>query len=280
MTTPVPTQSQNSELDNQLKAQYSGLTEELKSYFDTKQKNFLDSSKGSYPTPDSYYKDRGEFLINNKIDDLDTRRREIWDYLKNEFNTNTKEKYLNAKMMSQNKKELVRQKKTLEEYKKKYDELRDEKNTYGRQKEIALYEYHRRNDQLFIMKIIGLTLIICLILTVLIDKYLPYEIVYVILVVFILLILYIIYYIYLKNPGRSSRRWDHLYFKQPDEDITMKNIPDDFDFDKFDKKLDNEFGKYLDKCNSVPTSTTSPTTTATTTPTTSTTSTPSRTPSA
>jgi hypothetical protein len=65
MATPSPTQS--SELDNQLKSQYAGLTAELKTYFDTKQKDFTETSKGAYEKPDNYYKDRGEFLVNNKI---------------------------------------------------------------------------------------------------------------------------------------------------------------------------------------------------------------------
>ena len=91
MSTPSPTQS--SELDNQLKSQYEGLTAELKTYFDTKQKDFTETSKGAYIQPDNYYKDRGVFLVNNKIDDLDIRRKEIWDYLTNEFNSNTKDKY-------------------------------------------------------------------------------------------------------------------------------------------------------------------------------------------
>jgi hypothetical protein len=248
MTTPSPLQS--SELDNQLKAQYQGLTSELKSYFDTKQNEFVDSSKQSYSEPSSYFTDRGEFLVNNKIDDLDMRRREIWDFLTNEFNNNTREKYLNAQLMSQNKKDMARQKKSLEEYKKKYNDFNDKKNTFGRQKEIALYEYNRRKDQLFIMKVIGIVLIVCVVLTLLTNKYLPYETIYLVLLLFLLLILYIIYYIYFKNPGRSSRRWDHVYFKQPDQEISMKKIPDDFDYDKFDKKLDGEFNKYLDSCTS------------------------------
>ena len=56
-----------------------------------------------------------------------------------------------------------------EEDKQKFDELKDQKNTYGRQKEIALYEYNRRKDQLFIMKVIGIVLLICLVLTMLIN---------------------------------------------------------------------------------------------------------------
>jgi len=251
MTTPSPLQ--NSELDNQLKAQYQGLTSELKTYFDTKQSEFLDDSKQNYSSPDSYFTDRGEFLINNKIDDLDTRRREIWNFITNEFNNNTREKYLNAQLMSQNKKDMARQRKTLEEYKKKYNDFNDKKNTFSRQKDIALYEYKRRRDQLFIMKVIGIVLIICLVLTILVNKFLPYETVYLILLLFLLLILYIIYYIYFKNPGRSSRRWEHVYFKQPEIEIVTKKIPDDFDYDKFDKKLDGEFNKYLDSCKSTST---------------------------
>ena len=67
----APTNSANNELDNELKSQYQGLTQDLKTYFDTKQNDFLDQSKASYPTPDNYMKDRGEFLVSSKIDNLE-----------------------------------------------------------------------------------------------------------------------------------------------------------------------------------------------------------------
>ena len=67
-------------------------------------------------------------------------------------------------------------------------------------------------------------------------------------ILFGLLISYVIYYIYLKNPGRTSRKWDKYNFKQPELDIQSKTMADNFDYDKFDKKLDEDFNRYLDTC--------------------------------
>jgi hypothetical protein len=249
MTTP--TDSASTDLDNELKVQYIGLTSDLKNYFDDRQNNFLDQSKSQYENPEAYPKDRGEFLISSKIDNLESHRKEVWDFLTNEFTSNTKDTYTYAKMISQNKKQLDTQKKMLKDKVKDYKNLTQNKSTYNRQREIALYEYNRRLDQLVIMKVIGIVLAICLFLSVLIGKeFLPYETVYLILVIFALLIFYIIYYMYLKNPGRSSRKWDKRYFKQPDLDLKTKSIPDDFDYDSFDKKLDADFNRYLDTCRS------------------------------
>ena len=244
------------DLKNELIKQYSGLDSELKKYFDCRQTDFLSKSQSTYTVPESYSKDRGEFLVNNKIDDLETHRRDVWEYLTNEFNKNTNDKYLNAQMMSQHKKDMVRQRKNLKELTDKYNDLKDKNTTNNRQREIVLYEYNRRKDLLKIMKIISFALSICIILIVLTNEYLPYETVYVVLGIFILLILYIIYYIYFKNPGRSRRQWDKYYFTQPEEIIKVDTIPDDFNYDNLDKKLDKDFDKYLDSCKSTPKMTT------------------------
>jgi hypothetical protein len=237
-----------SELNNELINQYKGLDSEIKKYFDNRQNDFLNKSKSEYSNQDSYIKDRGEFLVNNKIDDLETHRRDVWEYLTNEFNKNTNDKYLNAQMMSQHKKDMSRQRKNLKELTDKYNDLKDKNTTNNRQREIVLYEYNRRKDLLKIMKIISFALSICIILIVLTNEYLPYETVYVVLGIFILLILYIIYYIYFKNPGRSRRQWDKYYFTQPDQDVKVESAPNPVDFDNFDKKLDKDFDKYLDSC--------------------------------
>jgi hypothetical protein len=249
MTTPTSTST--SDLDQELLLQYDGLSDDLKSYFDSRQTDFLDESKNNYENPDNYYPDRNKFIITDKIESLDTRRKEVWDYLVNEFNTNTKDKYLNATMMSQNKKDVSYQKKALEDLQEKYNSTKDKNSTFGRQREIALYDYNRRLDQLFIMKVIGSTLILCLILTILIKKeMLPIQVTYVIMALFGFLIVYIIYHVYLKTPNRSRRQWDKYEFKQPDLKVKSETIADDFDLDSFDKKIDGEFNKYLDTCKS------------------------------
>ena len=258
------TQAPGSDLNNELINQYKGLDSELKKYFDSRQNDFADKSKSEYSSPDSYSKDRGEFLVNNKIDDLESHRRDVWDYLTNEFNKNTKDKYLNAQMISQHKKDMDRQRKSFKELNDKYKDLKDKNTTNNRQREIALYEFNRRRDQLFIMKVISFALSICIILVLLTNEYLPYETVYLVLSIFVLLILYIIYYIYLKNPGRSRRQWDKFYFTQPDNQIKVLSTPNPLDSDNFDKKLDTDFDKYLDTCKSpeeksIPSTTTMPT---------------------
>lgn len=249
MTTPTPTSELD--LDSELMIQYDGLSTDLKKYFDQRQQDFLNQSKNNYDDPNNYYTDRNKFILNNKIESLEQRRKEVWDYLINEFNTNTDDKYLNAKMMSQNKKDMTYQREKLNDLQEKYNSTQDKNSTYGRQREIALYDYNYRLSQIYIMKVIGVVLIICLILSFLIKKeIIPSIVSYVVLVLFGVLVFYTIYHVYLKIPNRSRRQWDKYYFKQPA--LEFKNysskIDPNFDYDKFDKKVDGDFDKYLDTC--------------------------------
>ena len=141
MTTPTPTRSStniNDEINYELKSEYDGLSTELKKYFDTKQADFIKKSKASHSDPSSYTQDRGEFLVNEQIDNVDSYRSEVWNYLIDEFNKNTKEKYLNAKTHSQNQKEITRKTKDLNELTKKYKDFKSQNTTNNRQKEIVL----------------------------------------------------------------------------------------------------------------------------------------------
>jgi hypothetical protein len=255
MTTPTPTSTATSvsDLNRELLIQYDGLSDDLKDYFDQRQQDFLNQSQSNYENPANYTTDRNKFILNNKIESLEIRRKEVWDYLVSEFNTNTKDKFLNAKMMSQNKKDMTYQKKTLDDLQEKYNSSKDKNSTYGREREIVLYEYNYRLNQLFLMKVIGSILILCLILSILIrNEMLPSQVSYGVLALFGLLVMYTIYYVYLKVPNRSRRQWDKYYFKQPDlkAKSDSSNIDSDFDYDKFDKKIDGEFNKYLDTCKS------------------------------
>ncbi len=273
-TTPTPTTGISSELDAELKLQYQGLTDELKKYFDSRLNSFLTKEKGSYPNSANYYKDRGDFLINQKIEDIDTHRSNIWNYLTSEFNQNTKDKYLNSLALSQNKRDVLRQQKNYEDLTKKYDENNNKSNVGKRQREIVQYEYNRRNDLLFIMKVIFFALVICVIITALVNlNAIQYEAIYIVLLVFILLIVYIIYYIYFKEPGRSKRYWDKFDFPSPEQpsfkSSSHKNGgKPDGNLDKLNKKLDDEFKKYLEASCKRPKATSSPTSSPTTTPTT------------
>jgi hypothetical protein len=247
-----PPASSSSELDAELKLQYQGLTDELKKYFDSRLTSFLSKEKDTYASSANYYKDRGDFLINQKIDDLDTHRSNVWNYLTTEFNQNTKDKYLNSLALSQNKRDVVRQEKNYEDLLKKYDENNDKSNVGKRQREIVQYEYNRRNDLLFIMRVIFVVLLICVLITALVNfTIIPYESIYLVLLLFFLLILYIIYYIYFKQPGRSKRYWDKIDFQSPDQPTFKSSSHKKGDkpkgnLDKLNKKLDTEFNKYLD----------------------------------
>jgi hypothetical protein len=251
-TTSTPTPGIASDLDAELKLQYQGLTDDLKKYFDSRLNTFLTKEKSSYPNSANYYKDRGDFLINQKIDDLDTHRSNVWNYLTTEFNQNTKDKYLNALALSQNKRDVIRQEKNFEDLSKKYEENNTKSNVGKRQREILQYEYNRRNDLLFIMQVIFGTLVICVFITALVNfTIMPYEVIYAVLVIFILLILYIIYYIYFNKPGRSKRYWDKIDFASPDQPTFKSSARKNGDkpkgnLDKLNTKLDTEFNKYLD----------------------------------
>lgn len=128
-----------------------------------------------------------------------------------------------------------------------------------------MYELHRRNDQLYIMKIIAVVLLICLLITFIIYMdALPYMSIYAVFIIFGILIIYIIYYIYFTNPGRSKRYWDKKYFVKPLQESANK--ANDIDYESVDKKLDNEFNKYLDATCARPTPQPTPQTTPQTTP--------------
>lgn len=247
--TPNP----NNNLDTELKQQYQGLTDDVKAYYDKQQADFLAESKSKYPDKDSFYQDRGKFLIRKKIDDLDSHRREVWTYLTSEFDRNTQDKNLNAKMMSQNKKDMLRHQKDFEKYQKKLEEASSDQHTSNRIREIELYELNRRKSQVFLMKIIALTMLACLVLTVCLQQnLLPSQTTYAVMAIFVGMILYVIFYLYFKNPGRSRRTWDKYYFEQPVEEIQKDLNLDEINYDKLDKDLDKEFLKYMDSCAAKP----------------------------
>ena len=267
MSTPTPTARSsgniNDEINYELKSEYDGLSSELKKYFDTKQSDFIKKAKASHNDPSSYTQDRGEFLINQQIDNVDSYRTEVWNYLTDEFNKNTKEKYLNAQTHSQNQKEIARKKKDLDDLTKKYNKFKSQNTTNYRQKEIVLYEYNRRNDQLFIMKVIGIVLLVCIIITILIDRLLPYESIYLVMLIFICLLIYVIYYLFLKDLGRSKRYWDKYNFAKPPQDFDSVKSISPVQLEDVDKAIDTNLDKYLDECRkpaSTPTTPTTPTT--------------------
>ncbi len=255
MTTPAPTINMSDDLNYELKSQYDGLSADIKKYFDTKEASFLNKSKSKYSPSTSYNNDRGEFLINQQIDNLDTYRTEVWNYLTNEFNKNTQEKYLNAKLQTQNKKDLEKKQKELNDLIKKQKNFSSLTSTNNRQREIVLYEYNRRNDQLFIMKIIAVVLLVCLIINILIlNELIPYEFIYLILVIFLGLIIYVIYYMYFKDLGRSKRHYDKYVFAKPVIDFDQVQSLTETQIEDVDKKMDKDLDKYLDD-NSCPTPT-------------------------
>jgi hypothetical protein len=244
--TPTPVNN----LEAELKQQYQGLTDEVKAYFDKQEADFQSQSKSNYPNPDSFTKDRAKFLIKKKIDDLDTHRREIWNYLTSEFNRNTYDKSLNAKLMNQNKNDITRNQKEYQKYLDKLENAKGTASTTSRLKEIELYQLNKRKNQVLLMKIISLSLLACLFLSVaILNEILPKETLFLIILIFAGLICYVIYYLYIKNPGRNNRYWDKYYFEQP-VDVIQKDShkDDDINYDKLDKDLDKEFHKYIDAC--------------------------------
>jgi hypothetical protein len=243
--TPSPVNN----LELELKQQYQGLTDEVKTYFDKQEADFLVQSKSNYQDPDSFTQDRTKFLIKKKIDNLDAHRREVWNYLTSEFNRNTHDKNLNAKMMSQNKNDITRNQKELKKNLDKLEDVRGNNYTSNRLREIELYELNRRKSQIFLMKIISLTLLACLLLSLAIQKEaLPRETIYIVILTFCGLICYVVYYLYIKNPGRSRRNWDKYYFEQPVDKIQKDLNVEEINYDNLDKDLDKEFHKYIDSC--------------------------------
>jgi hypothetical protein len=246
MTTPSPFEN---DIDTQLTSEYMYINSKAKTYFNTRMDDIKKKKQENNPDY-NFYNDAVETLASNNIDDLEVHREKVWNYLKNEFNQNTKEKSDNARMIGMMKKDIKNYHENLDKFNNDFDDFSNQRYTSNRQKEIVKYQYDKRTDQLFLMKVIGLTLTGCLILVVLINRLLPYETIYVVFILLGLLILYIIYYTFLRNPARSRREWNKNYYEQPviSDDIKEQTRISPSKYDEVNKKLDKEFDKYIDTC--------------------------------
>jgi hypothetical protein len=241
--TPVP---QNSELtlEDQLMSQYQGLTNDIKNYYDQQEAEFRSKS-------DVVPEDRIDYLITNKVGNLEGQRKAIWRTLQDEFNQNTKDKHLNAKVMARNKKTLCSLNANLKKKQAELKELQDQNQTSLRHVEGYLYHNKSTDHVIYVMQVSA----VILLLSSLILALAQYGLVgaqvagYAFWGLLLVILCFMIYQFYIKRPNRDRQYYDKNVYQSPPTTTKAPVASDKVDYDTLDQKLDKEFDKYTkNKC--------------------------------
>lgn len=241
MTTPTLNVENN--LEQQLLSQYNGLTEEIKKYHDQQEADFQSQSNF---VPE----DRVDYLITNKVSGLDHQRQAIWNTLKDEFNKNTKEKHLNAKVMSQNKKRLCQLNAGLKEKQNELKELRNKNQTSMRHVEEHLYNNRSVEHQIWIYQVIFAILVLgtCVLGLAKFGVITSSSSTFVFGGILLVIFAFAIYQWYLREPNQDRRYWDKYVYQSPPTTTDDPNPRSNIDYDSLDKKLEGAFDKYTKTC--------------------------------
>lgn len=243
MTEPTP-MSENT-LENQLMSQYQGLTDDIKNYYDQQEADFRAKS-------DVLPEDRVDYLITNKVGNLEGQRKAIWKTLQDEFNQNTKDKHLNAKMMSRNKKTLCNLNDNLKKKQTELKELQDKNQTSMRHVEGYLYHNKSTDHVIYVIQVSSVILLISSLFLALAQ----YGIIgsqgagYFFWGSLLIILSFAIYQFYLSRPNQDRQDYDKFIYESPATTSTEPPVAsDNIDYDTLDQKLDKELDKYTkNKC--------------------------------
>jgi hypothetical protein len=238
-----------SQLEEQLMAQYKELTDDIKAYYDKQEAEFRSKSN---IVPE----DRINYLIDNKISNLEEQRKIIWNRLQDEFNQNTKDKHTNAKIISRNKKILCKLNDDLKTKQSELKELQDQNQTSFRHVEGYLYHNKSTENVVYVMMISSIILSINLIILILtyfgfIESFIGTIMFW---ISMIIIISFAVYQIYISQHNKSHLDYDKYIYPSPiitDSKISTKQ--NNIDYESVDKKIDKELDKYTkntnNKCN-------------------------------
>jgi hypothetical protein len=244
--TPVPHGSEPNEitLEDQLMSQYRGLTDDIKNYYDQQEADFRSKS-------DVIPEDRIDYLITNKVGNLEGQRKAIWRTLQDEFNQNTKDKHLNAKMMVRNKKTLCSINANLKKKQAELKELQDQNQTSLRHVEGYLYHNKSTDHVIYVMQVSAVILLISSLLLALAQ----YGMIsaqgagYAFWGLLLVVLCFVIYQFYLSRPNQDHQDYDKYIYQSPPTTTDAPVPSDNIDYDTLDQKLDKEFDKYTkNKC--------------------------------
>ena len=200
-------------LESDLQSQYDKLTQEIRKNIDEQDAKFIEMSQSNYGG--DYDGDKTEYQIDKKIEDINNTRNSIWNYLKKQYNDNTRDRNINFKVLSQKKRTLNKQTNEIKKLNQLRDEVNTEKNTNNRKIQHHKYITDRYNYYFFLYKVIASAIVLSiLLLTSVIYGYLPKKMGLMLTgVVFLCLVIYIFYYTIILNYNRDKFDWDAYYYK-------------------------------------------------------------------
>lgn len=189
---------------------YTMLTQQIQETIKN-QNNLYQEMRGS-----NFMKGQEQFKIDESVEDLETYRIKIWDFLKSKYNENTQmyKEYTNK--LNENKIKINKQKKELEKVREELKDIARANTTSQHQIKRQRYirkrfDYYQHLYYVIIATQILMLIILYLNVDNLISKTSAFIIVLLILSV---LAIYILYYVYFNNYNRNKFDWSAFYFDE------------------------------------------------------------------
>jgi hypothetical protein len=200
--------------DNADQVAFDAMTDNIKKTIDDQNSmyNRLKSASDS-----TFTENRKTYNIEQGVSDVKTRREEIWRFLQDKYNENTKlRKYLFEKELA-NKRELEAHTKELDYLKSELSKTNTQYDTSTRNIQNEMYNQNRYIYMFHLYKLLILVQILLLIIVIICSYgYLSNMIsMIIILVILFITVLYIIYYVYFNNNNRNSFDWNKFYYGEP-----------------------------------------------------------------
>jgi hypothetical protein len=193
---------------------FDAMTANIKKTIDD-QNNMYNTLKSA--SDSTFTENRKTYNIEQGISDVKTRREEIWRFLQDKYNENTKlRKFLFEKDLA-NKRELDAHTKELDYLKNELSKTNTQYDTSSRNIQNEMYNRNRYLYMFHLYKLLILVQLLILIIVIICSYEYLSNIITMIIISIILFIsaLYIIYYVYFNNNNRNSFDWNKFYYGDP-----------------------------------------------------------------
>jgi hypothetical protein len=237
----------NNNSNDPLAKEYNKLTKEIQETI-VKQDELYTKMKGD---TDAFIQEKKEFKLNRKIDNLKNHRNEVWNYLKDKYNENTRLRKFYFDKMDENKKTLQQQESEIKYLQDKLKEKKTESTTLQKNVNWEKYKTDRYNYYFFLYKIICVVLLLNLLLLVCnyYDMLGKQAAIYGVAVLTLCLLSYVVYYVYLNNLNRSNQDWDKIDVEPPEDADGGNCVPYVSEEEKEIEKIKRLADSKLDKIN-------------------------------
>jgi hypothetical protein len=161
--------------------------------------------------------ENSQYKLDEKIDDLKLRRNNIFNFLKDKYNSNTvlRKKYFDETY--ENKLMLQDQDENIKYLKQKIGQTQGDADTHTRKINMEKYD-KQKFEYYYNLYIIIICILVLLVFVLLVTKN---RILSrstgknVVMLILLMLLVYIIYYVYFNNYNRDKFDWDKSYFPEP-----------------------------------------------------------------